>query len=66
MNWHFIIWKVELKLRSTNHCVLSPAGAGNADDNANNIAFTIKDTKLYDPIVTLSVKGNQKLLKIFS
>ena len=27
----------------------------------NNIIFTIKDTKLYVPVVTLSVKRNQKL-----
>ena len=37
--------KVELKLNWTNHCVLSAAGADNADANSNNIIFTIKDTK---------------------
>ena len=32
----------------------------------NNIIFTIKDTKLYVPVVTLSVKRNQKLSKLLS
>ena len=31
-----------------------------------NIIFTIKDTKLYVPVVTLSVKDTQKLLKHLS
>ena len=31
-----------------------------------NIIFTIKDTKLYVPVVTLSVKDTQKLLKLLS
>ena len=34
--------------------------------NPNNIIFTIKDTKLYVPVVTLSAKNNQKLTKRFS
>ena len=51
---------VELKLKSTNRCLLSAAGADNADANYN-IIFTIKDTNLYFPVVTLSAKGNQKL-----
>ena len=57
--------KVELKLRWTKHCVLSVLG--NANDNANadsNITFTIKDTRLYVPVVTLSAKDNQKLSKL--
>ena len=37
---------------------------GNNDDN-NNI-FTIKDTKLYVPVVTLSARANQKLSKCLS
>ena len=36
------------------------------DANANNIIFTIKDIKLYVPIVTLSAKENQKLWKLLS
>ena len=48
--------KVELKLRWSKHCVLSVAGTDNAnsDNDDNNIIFTIKDTKLYVPVVTLS------------
>ena len=34
---------------------------GNNDDN--NIILTIKDTKLYVPVVTLSARDNQKLSK---
>ena len=36
------------------------------NDNANshNIIFTIKDSKLYGPIVTLSARDNQKLSKL--
>ena len=54
--------KVELKPRWTNHCVLSVAGTNNANGNNDddNIIFTIKDTKLYVPVVTLSARDNQK------
>ena len=47
---------------------MSAAGADNLNDNnnANNIIFTIKDTKLYVPIVTLSARNNQKLSKLLS
>ena len=38
----------------------------NDNANANNIIFTMKDTKLYVPVVTLSARGNQKLLKLQS
>ena len=53
--------KVELKLKWTKYCVLSPASNDNNVDenaNANNIIFTIKGTKLYDPIVTLLARDN--------
>ena len=54
-----INWKVELKLKWTKHCLLATAGVHN--DNANSdIIFTVKDTKLYVPLVTLSAKDNQK------
>ena len=53
--------KVELKLKGTNHWVLSANGNDNDDANSNNIIFTIKVTKLYIPVVTLSAKDNQKL-----
>ena len=41
--------KVELKLKWTKYCVLSAASNENdinVNNNANNIIFTIKDTKL--------------------
>ena len=60
--------KVELKLRWTKHCVLSVAGADNANgnNNDNNVIFIIKGTKLYVPVVTLSARDNQKLSKRLS
>ena len=43
-------------------CVLAAAGNNNTDVNPNNIIFTIKDTKLYIPVVTLSAsKGFERL-----
>ena len=44
--------------------MLAAAGADNANADSNNIVFTIKDTKLYNPVVTLPAKGNQKLSKL--
>ena len=58
--------KVELKLKWSNYYVLSAAGNNNANSNEDNIIFTIKDTKLYVPAVTLSVRDNQELTKLFS
>ena len=55
-----------MKLKWTNHCVLSGAGADNDNDNSNNIIFTIKDPKLYVSVVTLPAKHNQKLSKLLS
>ena len=43
---------------------MSAASANNANANPDNIIFTIKDTKLYVPFVTLSAKDNQKLSKV--
>ena len=60
--------KVKLKLKQTKYCLLSAEGNENVindNDNANNI-FTTKDTKLYVPVVTLSVRNNQKLSKLVS
>ena len=64
----FINCKAELKLRWTKYCVLSVAGNNNLNDNnnANDIIFTIKDTKSYVPVVTLSARDNQKLSKLLS
>ena len=56
--------KTELKLRWTKHCILASVCVEN-DVYSDNI-FTIKDTKLYVPVVTLSVKDNQKLSKFLS
>ena len=50
--------KVELKLKWTKCCVLTAAGADNADSYSSNIIFTIKDTKLCLPDLTLSAKDN--------
>ena len=63
--------KVELKLKWRKYCVLSAAGNENQSDkdnsaNANNIIFTIKDTKSHVPVVTLSARENQKLSKLLS
>ena len=46
--------------------MLAAAGADNANSDSNNITFTIKDIKLYAPVVTLSAKGNQKPSKLLS
>ena len=61
-----IYYKVKLKLKWTNSCVLSAASADNTNAYPNNIIFTIKGTKLYAPVVTLSAKYNQKLSKLLS
>ena len=47
---------------------MSVAGTDNANGNNddNNIILTIKDTKLYVPIATLSARDNQKLSKLLS
>ena len=34
----------------------------NGNNDNNNITFTVKDTKAYVPVVTLSARDNQKLL----
>ena len=38
--------------------VLALADADNIDANSNNIIFTIKDTELYIPVVTVSAEDN--------
>ena len=60
--------KVELKLKWKKYCVLSAAGNdnGNGNDNDNNIIFTIKDTKLYIPVVTLSARDKKNKSKLLS
>ena len=60
--------KVELKLKWKKYCVLSAAGNDNVNgnDNDNNIIFTIKDTKLYIPVVTLSARDKKNISKLLS
>ena len=58
--------KVELKFKWTKHCVLCAAGNDNTIDNPNNTIFTIKDTNLYVPVVTLSARDNEKLSRLLS
>ena len=45
---------------------MSAAGANNTNANPNNIIFTIKDTRIYVPVITLSARDNQKLSTFFS
>ena len=45
---------------------MSASGADNDNANPNNIIFTIKDTKLYVPVVTLSEEDDPKLSKLCS
>ena len=61
-----IYYKVELILKWTKYCVLSTAGADNANANLNNITFTNKDTKLFFSIVVLWASDNKKLSKFLS
>ena len=61
--------KVELKPKWTKYCVLSAAGNENDvndNTNGNNIIFTIKDTKLYVPVVSLLARDNPKISKLLS
>ena len=46
--------------------VLPTAGADNANANLNNIIFTIKHSKLYVSVVTLSARENKKRSKLLS
>ena len=48
--------KIELKLKWTKHCVLVGDGGVDNDSANSDIIFTVKDTKLYVPLVTLSAK----------
>ena len=45
---------------------MSAAGNGNVNGNDDNTIFTIKDTKSYVPVVTLSARENKKLTKFLS
>ena len=58
--------KIQSKLKWTKYCVLFATSNDKVNDNnnANNIIFTIKDTKLFVPVVTLSARDNQRLPKL--
>ena len=57
--------KIKLKFTWTKYCDLSAAGNDNINDkDSDNIVFTIKDTKLYLSVITLSAKDNKKLSKL--
>ena len=58
--------KVELKIKLTRYCVLSAAAADNANANPNNISFTIKDTRLYVSVVTLSTRDKKNYQKFLA
>ena len=45
---------------------MSVAGSDSKNNINSNIILTIKDTKLYVPVVTLSARNNQKLSKLLS
>ena len=50
--------KVELSLKWYKNCILSSAGTAST--------FTITDTKLYVPVVTLKIEDNAKLSNLLS
>ena len=56
--------KVGLKFKLIKCDVLSAAGVDNTNPNSNDIIFTIKDTKLYVPVVFLTARANQTLSKL--
>ena len=58
--------KVELKRKWIKYCVLNTNDNDNANGNFNNIISSIKDTKLCVPVVVLSARDNQKLIKLLS
>ena len=65
--------EINLILIWSENCVLTSKATRNADpdanlavaalDNSTNATFKITDTKLYNPVVTLSTKNNKKLLE---
>ena len=48
-----------MKLTWTKHYVLATGGNNNDDAYSINIIFTVKDTKLFVPVVTLLAKDTQ-------
>ena len=58
-----IYCKVQLKLKSTKHCVLATSGDDNSNKDSDNTIFFVKNTKLFVLVVSLSARYNQKLSK---
>ena len=60
-----INWKIHLELNWNNDCVMYGADTYAGGDNANDreTTFQITSTKLYVPVITLSTKGNENLIK---
>ena len=59
--------KIKLELKWVMSCVVFVFGNKNNDNsNSNYIIFTIKETDLYVPVVTFSIKDNKKLPKFIS
>ena len=55
-------FKIELKLKWRNDCVLWTGGADNANHKDDNIVFNIKSTKLCVAVVTLSARDHRNFL----
>ena len=45
---------------------MSPAGNDDDKNKDDKIIFTIKDTNLYVPVISLAARDNKKLLKLLS
>ena len=58
--------KVELKRKWAKCCVLAATVDKNDNANSKNITFTIKNIKLYVPVLTISATKIQKLSKLLS
>ena len=56
--------KVDLKLKWKKYCVLAVTAIDSNNGNPNRIIFTINDTNIYVPVVTLLANDNQKLSKL--
>ena len=57
--------KVKLKIKWMKYFVLATNDDDSDGANSNNIVFTISNTKLHIPLVTLSANSYLKLSKCF-
>ena len=59
--------KIQLELNWNNNCVMcgadTYAGGDKNDNNSRETTFQIASTKLYVPVVILSTKDNEDLIK---